>query len=345
MRQSDLEIRGRILARQRARAARPGTETGLDGSSWRDVGERGSVLGIKAAIVLTTMLGRPGGRALVTLIAAYYTLFSPTAHRATRDFRAHLGLETRWRDVYRQVRRFAQCTLDALFFMRGETRFFRVKRNGHHHLARLRDTGQGAILLGAHLGSFHAMREQSGREALPLYPVVFTKNAQRFNEVLEELDPGSRMRLIEIEEGEGRMGFMLSIREKLEEGGLVAILGDRVQPGAKAVKVDFLGEEAWLPAGPYVLAATLKAPVYFVAGLYRGKKEYELFCIPFADRVVLPRRERQEAIQRYAQQYADLLARFCRDAPDNWFNFYDFWADRPADPSTRTHVEREERRD
>ena len=331
MSRRSLDIRGRLLARQRRR-----TEASADASAgWRDVREHGSVLGIKAGIVTMTLLGRPGGKALATLVAGYYTLLSPPARRAIRDLRSHLGLETDMGDVYRHVHRFAQCILDAFFFMRGKTSFFRVGRNGYEHLADLRDSGQGAILLGAHLGSFHAMREQAGREALPIHPVVFTKNAQRFNRVLEELDPTSRVRLIEIDEGEGRMGFMLAIREKLEEGGLVAILGDRVQPGAKAVKVDFLGEETWLPAGPYILAATLKAPVYFVAGLNRGDGRYELYCIPFAEQVVLPRRERQEAIQRYAQQYADLLARFCRDEPENWFNFYDFWADRPAESAAR----------
>jgi len=331
---TDLDYRGRILARKRQRERQKRKEE-LEEAGWRDMRERGSVFGIKAVIVVATMLGRSGGRMLVAGIAAYYTLFSHRANWATRDFRAHLGLDTSKRDVYRQVRRFAQCALDAFFFIRGKTDFFRVKRNGHQHLAKLRDTGTGAILLGAHLGSFHAMREQSGREALPLYPVVFTKHARRFNQVLEELDPGSKVRLIEIDSDAGRMGFMLAIREKLEEGGLVAILGDRVQPGAKAVKVDFLGEEAWLPAGPYVLAATLKAPVYFVAGLYRGKQHYELFCIPFADKVELPRGNRMEAIQAYAQQYADILAGFCKEAPDNWFNFYDFWAEPPPAPVSK----------
>jgi predicted LPLAT superfamily acyltransferase len=27
------------------------------------------------------------------------------------------------------------------------------------------------------------------------------------------------------------------------------------------------------------------------------------------------------------QRYADSLARHARDAPFNWFNFYDFWDD------------------
>ena len=51
--------------------------------------------------------------------------------------------------------------------------------------------------------------------------------------------------------------------------------------------------------------------------------------------IVLPRGERQEAIARYAQQYADLLAEFVRKAPDNWFNFFDFWKPDANEPGPR----------
>lgn len=300
-------------------------ERTAESSSWREARERGTVFGIKSLVVFATMFGRLPARGLVALIALYYTMFSGHARRATSDLRRRLGLRTGFRYSYVQVLRFAQCALDALFFMRGRHRFFRVTRNGHHHLEELRRERRSAILLGAHLGSFYAMREQSDRESLPLHPVVYTKNARRFNAVLESLDPSSTTRLIEIGDG-GQIDFMLSIREKLEEhGALVAILGDRVQPGGKTVEVDFLGGRALLPAGPYILASMLRCPVYFTAGIYRGGDRYELYCIPFAERVELPRKGREEAIARYAQKYADQLEALLRTAPDNWFNFYDFW--------------------
>jgi len=296
-----------------------------DASSWKAAKERGSVLGIKAVVVFGTMFGRWPARALVWLIAGYYTLASRQARRATDEVRRRLGLKTGWRQRFRHIRYFAYCALDALFFMRGKTDAFSVTRNGHHHLEELRTKERSAILLGAHLGSFYAMRVQSDRESLPLHPVVYTKNAKRFNAVLEELDPESTTRLIEIGEG-GQIDFMLKIREKLEEeAALVAILGDRVHEGGKTVTVDFLGGEAKLPAGPYIVASMLRCPVYFTAGLYRGGCTYELHCIPFAERIVLPRKDRQGAIQRYAQQYADQLAELLETAPDNWFNFYPFW--------------------
>ena len=90
--------------------------------------------------------------------------------------------------------------------------------------------------------------------------------------------------------------------------------------------VDFLGSKAQLPAGPYLLAASLRCPVYLTYGVYRAPNRYELHCEPFAAAVVLPRGRRSDAIQQYAQRYADRLAAWCHEAPDNWFNFYDFWA-------------------
>ena len=41
------------------------------------------------------------------------------------------------------------------------------------------------------------------------------------------------------------------------------------------------------------------------------------------------RSERDAAIDRAQQDYADRLAHYCCYAPYNWFNFFDFWAPAP----------------
>lgn len=291
--------------------------------SWREEPERGSAFGIKAVVVLATSFGRMPARLLVRVIAFYYTLFYAPARRAARAFLQRLGEPSGFWAAYRNVLRFAQCTLDALFFLRGKVAPFSVTRDGHHHLEHLRSTKTGAVLLGAHLGSFYAMRAQSNEEALPLYPLVYLKNAKRINDALRALDPRSKAQLIEMDDD--NVSFVLRVRELVEQGGLIAILGDRVPPGGRTVEVDFLGDKALLPTGPYLLAATLRCPVYFTVAIYREPNRYELHCEPFADRIELPRGKRDEALKRYAQAYADRLAAYCRQAPDNWFNFYDFW--------------------
>ena len=45
----------------------------------------------------------------------------------------------------------------------------------------------------------------------------------------------------------------------------------------------------------------------------------------FAERVVLPRKERKAALAAYLTDYAARLETCCRRAPTQWFNFFDFW--------------------
>lgn len=311
-------------------AAREGeARAGSGRAGWTDVGEQGSVLAIRAAVFVATVLGRTFGRVIARVVAFYYWLFAAKARRSARDFlrRVH-GREPTRGEVYRQILRFTETTLDAFFLVSGKTHHFRVTTNGDEHLAALRDGKRGAILLGAHLGSFYAMRAQSEVESLPLYAVVYTKNARRINEALEQIDPGKNAKLLQMGEG---IDFMLRIKELIEGGAIVAILADRVPPNAgdggdaRTVGVELLGGTARLPTGPYLLASMLKCPVYMTFGLYRGGRRYDLYCEPFAESIELPRKERQAALARYAQQYATRLEHFCKLAPDNWFNFYDFW--------------------
>ncbi len=295
--------------------------------------ERGSVLGIRLLLFVATMFGRAPMRFVVWWVASYYTLFSSVTRRTTKELFGRLGIRTGFAATHRRVFRFAQCAADAALFLQGKTSYFRITRNGSQHLSKLHGRGCGAVLLGAHVGSFYALRMQGGREDLRLYPVVYMRNARRFNQVLKSIDPRSQTQLIEMND-DNQVDFMLRIREKVELGGLIAILADRVSPGGKTVSVDFLGGRARLPAGPYVLASVLRCPVYVTVGIYRGGNHYDLFCEPFAEQVVLPRKHRDAAIQQYAQQYADRVAHYCRDAPDNWFNFFDFWESSGGSPGS-----------
>ncbi len=315
---------------ERATDARDDTEPA---EGWLDARERGGVLAIRFTVFLTTLFGRGVARFVARFVAYYYTLSSPRARAAIRTFHRHLsGRELTFMEVHRHLRRFVLCTVDAFFLISGKTKRFRVTRTGPEHLARLRDEKEGAILLGAHLGSFYAMRFSSAEERHPLYALMYTANARMLNDALAKLDPAGAARVLSLDP-EGGMQATLRVRDLLEEGALIAIMGDRIPANTAAdriVWVDFLGEKAPFPAGPFLLAALLKCPVYLTLGIYRDPDTYDLYCEPFADRIVLPRGDRQGALERYVAQYAARLEHFARKHPDNWFNFYDFWAAPPT---------------
>jgi predicted LPLAT superfamily acyltransferase len=121
---------------------------------------------------------------------------------------------------------------------------------------------------------------------------------------------------------------MLQLGERLEAGHLVGVLADRTLGKEATIDVPFLGATAAFPTGPMRMAAALRRPVVFMVGLYRGGNRYEIHferLADFSDAEESSRGERERLVREAVQRYAARLEHYCRAAPDNWFNFHDFW--------------------
>jgi predicted LPLAT superfamily acyltransferase len=72
------------------------------------------------------------------------------------------------------------------------------------------------------------------------------------------------------------------------------------------------------------MAYMLKCPVLLMVGAYRGGNRYDLYFEELVDMAgtELPR---NEMIKQAQQRYVARIEHYCREAPYNWFNFYDFW--------------------
>ena len=67
-----------------------------------------------------------------------------------------------------------------------------------------------------------------------------------------------------------------------------------------------------------------------MVALYRGRNRYDLHFERLVEMPKLDRSRRDAMIREWATCYAQRLEHYCRLAPYNWFNFYDFWADANA---------------
>lgn len=299
---------------------------------WLELVERGTSAGLWFLVVLSTGLGRTVGRAFLRLLVPYYVFFHGQARRASRSYLERIHGQADLRMIHDHLLRFAQCSLDRLFFVRGQTEEFEIHRHGGEQLDALVREQRGALLIGAHLGSFEAMQRLGEAHAWPLNIVGFFRNSRTFTSVLERLNPRMNARLIALTPES--IDFVLEIRDRIGRGEFVALLADRTMPQSRLAEVEFLGSPAAFPTGPYLLAAALGCPVYLTFGLHTPPNRYDLYGELFAERVVLPRQGRDEALRQLALCYAKRLEHYCRLAPDNWFNFYDFWG--PA-KQTRSH--------
>ena len=272
---------------------------------------------------ISLRLGRRAGRVILHFIAAYFLLFSPRSRRASRDYlNRALGHNAGWPDMYRHFYSFASTIHDRIYLVNRRFDLFEFEIHGTEQLHVLLAEGRGLFLLGAHLGSFEVMRAISKlHPELHVAMVMHEANAQKINAMLAAINPEAKQDII----GLGSIDSMLTVQQRLEQGYLVGMLADRT-PGDDALfPLSFLGATARLPAGPFRMAALLRRPVFFMTGLYLGANRYRIHFDLLADFSAIAPGQRKVAIEAAITRYAALLEQYCRAAPYNWFNFFDFW--------------------
>ena len=295
---------------------------------WTAQGERGSALLLRAALWLCLHAGYPIGRALLWPITAWFLLTSSPARAASRDYLSRvLGRPARAREVARHFHTFASAILDRVFLLTGRTGGFRIRTEGLEHVTAVLAQGKGCILLGAHLGSFEVLRSVAQGSPVPVWALMYRRNAGALTRLLDRLAPDLRDSVIAI----GEPSSMIRAHECVERGEIVGILADRAPPGHRMVEAPFLGSPAAFPAGPFVLASTLGAPVVLFHGVRLGPRRYAVRFEPFADAITLRRASRDADLRSWAARYAAALGRACLLHPYNWFNFFPFWRQHDAE--------------
>ena len=293
------------------------------GADWMRQQERSNLAILKLMVWISLTLGRSVGRVVLYGIATYYVLFAAHARRCSRDYlHRALGRWAEWGDGFRHVFSFASTIHDRIYLLNDRFDLFDIEVIGAEALHASLAEQPGALLIGAHLGSFEVLRAVGrGRAGLKVAMLMYEENARKINRTLEAINPAATEDIIAL----GRMNSMLEARDKLDQGYLVGMLADRSLGDDATVDCDFLGEPAPFPVGPFRMAAMLRRPVFFMTGLYLGGNRYQIHFEPLADFSQTPRGEREAAMQAAQQRYADRLTHFCRLAPYNWFNFFDFW--------------------
>jgi predicted LPLAT superfamily acyltransferase len=298
-------------------------------TEWITARERGSSWLISFMIWLCQRRHRWLVNLLLYPIAGYFFLTGRSAHHASRHFFTLAKGRTRGSDYYRQLLCFARALVDRVTILIGDASHFEVRPSGRGALMQARQQGRGIIMLGSHLGSFEACKLlASDRMGIDIHIVAYYAGSSKIRQALDAINPALQQNFIDPTDPDA----VFRMRDVIDSGGILAILGDRTGIGEKKVTIDFLGEPAELPTGPYHLAAILHCPVFCFFGLRVGPYVYDTYAIKLAEHIKLERGQREQQAQRYAQQYADLLAEKARAYPYNWFNFYEFWK-QPSDAS------------
>lgn len=290
---------------------------------WLQRKERGSIFLLRVMRWLSLMLGRRLSRTVVYGIALYFVLTAPAARKASRDYLGRvLERPVTWLDLYRQILYFSSTIHDRMYLLNDRDDLFDIRVYGTEPVHALFHYNSGFFLFGAHLGSFEVLRSHArDNPYLKVCIAMYPENANLLNSTLTAINPQAMQDIVSL----GQIDSVLAIHQRLEEGAVVGILADRATGPDQYISLPFLGTPAHFPTGPFRMAAMLRRPVYFMAGLYRGGNRYDIYFELLADFSKPAPAGRDAAVREVLETYVAALERHCKSAPYNWFNFYDFW--------------------
>lgn len=300
--------------------------------NWTEKSERGHFYLLRLITWIARTCGRPATRILLYPIAFYfYCTDKSTRHESKKYLARVLPHVPRQSEVFFHFLTFARVLLDRVYFLLNRKEKFDIRVFDDAFAAeeeRLRRTG--VFMMGAHMGSFEVLRLISrSKEDLKPVLLMYEANAQKISALMAAINPAAQQEIVSL----GNVGAMLTVRDKLDAGGMVGMLADRTLHGEKCYQTTFLGAPANFALGPFKVAAMMRKPVLLMMGLYRGGNRYDVYLekiADFSDAEDGSARNSEVATQAAIERYVARLEYFARSAPYNWFNFYDFWLEEEA---------------
>ena len=293
---------------------------------WSQKKERGSEWGMRFCLWCYRLLGKRALYMLLYPIIGWFFLFAASSRRESKRYLQRvLKNPPTNSDIFQHFMNFGRAVVDKFSAWSGDIQRSDVNFENRATLVQQAESKKGAVILTSHLGNVDMCRALiHSVPDIHLNVLLFTRNAESINRVLQGMNPNAGMEIIQINDVGPDTAMLL--HDKIQRGEFVVIAADRTSPTSmhRVSTADFFGKPAAFPQGPFILAALLECPVYLLFAL-RNQEQYDIILEPFAGQLSFPRRQREHLLQVAISRYAARLEHYCRLAPLQWFNFFNFW--------------------
>ncbi len=180
--------------------------------------------------------------------------------------------------------------------------------------------GRGIIAVTGHYGNWELGGVAMSRIfKLPLTVVAMAEANNGVNAIRRTIRDNLGVETLEVRRS---LDTALQLRKRLADNRVVAMLMDR-HLGRDRVQVNFLGRPTWFLRTPALMAYLSGAPL---VPCFIERIEGTRFSITNTAPIYVDAREQRDAaIQRATQLFADQLELRIRRQPQYWYHFYRYW--------------------
>lgn len=239
---------------------------------------------------------------------------------AYRYFRQRLGYGCLRASWYTYVNHclFAQVVVDRFAVFAGKR--FKLDIDGYEYFQQLELETKGFVILSSHIGCYEVAGYSLISKSKRFNALVFGGEKATVMKGRQEALSEHNIRMIPVRED---MSHLFIVNEALSNNEIMSMPADRIVGSAKVVKVNFFGETASLPAGPFSVTTMNGFDALAVNIMKISAKRYKVYVTRLSYDTQAPRKQQ---MQQLANCYVEELERRVRQYPSQWFNFYDFWS-------------------
>ena len=239
---------------------------------------------------------------------------------AYRYFRQRLGYGCLRASWYTYVNHclFAQVVVDRFAVFAGKR--FKLDIDGYEYFQQLELETKGFVILSSHIGCYEVAGYSLISKSKRFNALVFGGEKATVMKGRQEALSEHNIRMIPVRED---MSHLFIVNEALSNNEIMSMPADRIVGSAKVVKVNFFGETASLPAGPFSVTTMNGFDALAVNVMKISAKRYKIYVTRLSYDTQAPRKQQ---MQQLANCYVEELERRVRQYPSQWFNFYDFWS-------------------
>lgn len=281
---------------------------------------RGGRFGYQFFVYTIRLLGVRCAYCFLAFIVIYFIPFAPKATRAIWRYNRQqrgLGVFASIKELYCHYYLFGQTLIDKIAMRGGLAERYRYEFDNYTRFLEILNSGQGVVMIGAHIGCWEAGAGFFGTYGKKINIVMLDAEHQQIKDVLEEnANEQNNYNIIAL--NQNIIDAMLQMKVALNNGECICFNGDRYIGADNTAEIEFMGSKALFPRGLFQIAAKCRVPVVFYYSMREPNCTYRfIFEEPQLERKITP--------ESLLEQYAKSLERIVAKYPRQWFNFYDFW--------------------
>jgi len=294
-------------------------------SSWEGK-SKGSVLGYKIFVFFLKNTNIHVAYFILYFVAFYFWLFKKATFKTSLDYFhriQHFSKVKSFFAIYHQYLVLGKIMLDKTLILSGIKHPFTIEHDGLDNIEAIVKDGKGGMLISSHVGNWETAGQLLERINHTFNIVMVDAEHEKIKEYMGEVMKKKNFNIIPIKDD---MSHIFLIKDALSRNELIVMHGDRYIDQTSAIKMQFMGQTAYFPTGPFFIAAKFNIPITFAFAMKERNTHYHFYASkPIIYKLKGNRQAKDEIIKNLMIKYVQQLEQIITKYPYQWFNFYDFW--------------------